>query len=212
MAISNYAELKTAISNWMARSDLNGDAADFVRLGEAGLNRELKPAETDATLTATPASRTIDISSLNMVEPVALFLTTSGDERMIPPLVDGSYPFTTSAGCPRAWSIDGDNLVFDRPADQAHTFRFRHKARFALSDAQPTNWLLTNHPDVYLAASIVWGGVFIEDDSKLTRWATILQSTIPAVRSELKRMKPAILMVDPALSAIGWHFHGRNLA
>ena len=41
MAISTYAELQTAVTDWMARSDLSGNAADFITLGEARLNRKL---------------------------------------------------------------------------------------------------------------------------------------------------------------------------
>ena len=208
MSITNYTELQAAVSNWMARGDIGGEATDFIRLGEAALNRELKPVETEAALVAVPTSREIDVSSLNMVEPVALLLTSYGDERPIPPLANGTFPFRAEAGEPGVWTTDGDLLVLDRPADKAYTFRFRHMARFALSAQQPTNWLLTNHPDAYLAATLVWGGVFIEDDRKAVRWKALLDEALPRIRSELKRRKPARLRIDPALAAIGTYHHG----
>ena len=49
MAISTYSELKTAIADWMARSDVSGSAADFITLGEARLNRLLEVVATTTT-------------------------------------------------------------------------------------------------------------------------------------------------------------------
>ena len=59
MAITTYTELKSAIADYMARSDLTGNVEDFIALAEARLNRLLKMVETDATLTGTAASRRI---------------------------------------------------------------------------------------------------------------------------------------------------------
>lgn len=200
MAITDYAGLKTAVSNWMARSDVSGDAADFITLAEAALNRELDPVETDTTLTGVANSRRIDIASTSCVEPIALFLAEAGcDEIEITPKVDGTFPYLDSSGKPRYWAVDGTNIDFDRPLDAAYPFRFRLKQRFALSDAATTNWLLTNHPDVYLAASLVWGGLFTQNDPAASRWMTVLSSGIPSVAHTISQSKRALATVDPML-------------
>ena len=54
----------------------------------------------------------------------------------------------------RAWTIDGGSLAFDRPCDQAYGFVLRMLAKVALSDAVPTNGLLTDYPDAYLFATL----------------------------------------------------------
>lgn len=200
MAITNYTELKAAVSSWMTRGDMAGQAADCITLAEAALNRELPAVEIDATLTGIVDSRVIDITSQNCVEPIALFVAQTGlDEVELTPLVDGTFPYRTSSAYPRAWTIDGAAINFDCPLDQAYPLRFRFRQRFALSDAAPTNWLLTNHPDVYLAAAIVWGGVFIQDDPATARWASILNSALPSVRSSIVQSKRSTLLVDGAL-------------
>ena len=39
MALSNYTELKTAIANWLNRSDLTSEISDdFIKLTEADFN------------------------------------------------------------------------------------------------------------------------------------------------------------------------------
>jgi hypothetical protein len=200
MSIANYTDLKAAITTWMTRGDIAGQASDCIALAEAALNRELPAVETDATLTGVVDSRRIDISAQNCVEPIALFVAESGlNEVQLVPFVDGTFPYRVTSGYPRVWAIDGQAIDFDCPLDQAYPFRFRLRQRFALSDAVPTNWLLTNHPDVYLAAAIVWGGVFIQDDPATARWVSILNSALPSVRNIISQSKRGTLVVDGAL-------------
>lgn len=200
MAISTYSELQAAVSNWMTRGDVAGEAADFISLAEAALNRELGAIETDATITGVLGSRRIDISSLNLVEPIALFLAEAGlDERQMTMKEDGTFPYRVDSDYPRYWAIDGDNIDFDCPLDQAYPFRLRYRQRFALSDAAPTNWLLTYHPDLYLSAVLIWGGVFIQDNDTTARWASILNSALPSVKNIIAQSKRSTATVDPAL-------------
>lgn len=42
MSISTYAELKTAIANFLARTDLTEQIPNFIQLAEARLSRELE--------------------------------------------------------------------------------------------------------------------------------------------------------------------------
>jgi hypothetical protein len=213
MALANYTDLKAAVANWMARSDVSGDAADFVTLAEARLNRELPAVETDATITGTINDRRIDITAQSCVEAKALFLAKTGyDERPLTKQEDGTFPYLTTSGEPDQWAIDGTNIDFDRPLDQAYPFRFRFRQRFALSDGSPTNWLLTNHPDIYLAAVLVWGGVFIQNFAYASPFAQALEAGIPSVRSIIKKSQRGTLRVDPALTSRGRYDYATDVS
>ena len=59
--------------------------------------------------------------------------------------------------------MDGAVLAFDRPCDQAYGFTLRMLRKFALSDLAPTNALLTEHPDVYLFATLCEAAPFLRD-------------------------------------------------
>jgi len=201
MALSTYSDLIAAISAWMERDDVSGNAADFITLAEAGLNRELEAVETDTILTGTAGSRTIDVSSLSVVKPVALFLRGETEEIEIQQQADGTFPYYEISSAPTIWTIDGDNIDFDTLLDQAYTFRFRYAGRFALSDANPTNWLLANHPDVYLSASIVWGARFVASDEVLARYGAPLESFVRGVNIENAKKKRGTLVVDRGLQA-----------
>lgn len=204
MALANYADLQASALDWMTRAGQTGKVADWITLAEARLNRELSPIETDVTLVGTVDSRDIDISTLSMVEPVALWVSPydGGSELILQPQSAGTMPYVGYSGLPAQWALGGSNITFDRKVSQAYQFRFRYVERFNLS-VTSTNWLLTNNPDLYLAATLMWGGGYNEDWANGQVWKSVLDEAIPSVRSLISRNKRGTLRVDPALSSIG---------
>lgn len=207
MALGTYDELQDAIADWMVRSDLAGNAADWVTLAEARLNRELNPIEVDQALTGTSGSRTIDVSALSIVEPIALWRTETGSSDEVEVVQKNGFAFQDDSEAPMFWEYDADATTpvirFNTLLDAAYAFRFRYRQRFVLSDAAPTNWLLTNHPDVYLSASLMWGGGFTMTWDFAAAHKAILDEGIPSVRNIIAQQSRAIATVDPALVAIG---------
>lgn len=206
MAISTYSELKTAVTDWMARADISASAADFVTLAEARLNRIIEPVSTTATLTGVASSAQIDISALNIVEPDALWVTADGDERFVSPLELGTFQTTTEEGIPTIWAIEGNYIKFERPCAEAYSFRFVYKARLGLSDIVTTNSFLTDHPDMYLSASIWWGCVYTQDEAKGASFRAMWDEFTAEVRSNEAQKKRSVLRVDPMLMAAGREF------
>lgn len=204
MAISTYSELQTAVSDFMDRADVAGNVVDFITLAEARLNRLLKVIETDATLTGVADSRRIDISSLSITVPIALFCVVDGDEEPVVQKADGDFAYSETSFQPSFWAIDGTNIDFNCPLDQAYTFRLRYQGRFALSVAAPTNDLLTKHPDIYLSAAIVWGGMFVRDSGLIGDYKTMLDEFIFETKNTLRQKKRSVLTVDPALTATAY--------
>lgn len=206
MALSNYSELQASIAGWMERSDMTAVIADCITLAEARLNRELGPVETDASLTGTVDSRALDISALSLVEPLQLWVAEPGseDERRVDPQSSANMAYLDTSGPPRQWVMASTSaLKLDRPCDQAYAFRFHYRQRFALSDSATTNWLLTNHPDIYLAACLMWGAGYQEAFPNGAVWKSILDEQLPAVAHTLAKQRKGTLRVDPGLADIG---------
>ena len=201
MAISTYSELQTAISEWMDRSDITGSVVDFISLGEARLNRLLGPVGTTTTLTTTIDSASVSIASLSMIKPIALFNDNFGDEYEIIPKPLGSFTLEDTNGPPTFWAIEGNTIKFDRPCDQAYTLRFVYEGRFALSISAPTNDFLTQNPDLYLAASIVWGNTFVQDAQDAAIWKGLLDEFTAEVKHNNAQKKRGKLTVDSGLLA-----------
>jgi hypothetical protein len=167
MSITTYSELKTAVASWLARSgdsDISGNAADFITLAEAKMNRilALRVFRADAALTGTAGSRELSLPN-DFVEPYSLHLTTGTDYRKLTPRTPAGLSYSETSGEPDEWAVKATTIHLNRPCDQAHTFNLHYRQRLALSDASPTNWLSTNHPDVYLWGALLASGIFEMD-------------------------------------------------
>lgn len=184
MAITTYAELKTAVALWLDRSDLSAVIPDFIALAEAAANRRfankpLRPMEERATAT-------LDSEFLTLPADPALFISV----KSLAVVGSDGQENRLRAGRSDATAFDyrvgGDTL--DTPDSYSLTagqFRFSPKpatgARFtavltywqripSLSDALSSNWLLAAHPDVYLFGSLAHAVGFIDDPRQLAQW------------------------------------------
>lgn len=206
MAIQTYSDLQAAVSDWMARSDISGKAADFITLGEARLNRLLEVVATTANLTGVQNSNVVSIASLSIVEPVSLYVVVDGREYLVLPSALGSFYEQDTPNIPSNWAIEGTNIRFDCPLSGPYPFRFTYQGRFALSDAVPTNEFLTNNPDLYLAAAIVWGSTYVKDDAGIAFWKAALDDFTAEVRNNNAQKKRSQLSVDPMLTRRGYDY------
>lgn len=203
MPFSNAGELKEAIQSWMDRTDIEGNSSDFLTLAEAGLNRELEALEVDTDLTGVTDSLYIDISGLGIDTPLDLFLNDYGREWPLLKMSDGDFPTIEISGKPSVWAYNDGRIMFDRPLSAAYTFRLHHTAKFDLEEDTDTNWLLINHPDVYLAACIVWGAQFVADDDTRARYSGPLAQFIASVNQHERKRNKGQLTSDAALTSIG---------
>lgn len=209
MSISTYTELKTAVDNWLDDTTLSSRVPEFITLGESRINADLgtlRTAWTSTTLTGTPSSRSIALPS-GFVEPRALFLTTYSDQQKLNPFINGTRELSTTDGIPSEWCIAGTNIDLDCPCDQAHTFLFHYRAKWDIA-ADSTNWLLTNHPDVYLAASLIEAWDFRQYPENVARWEGKYEAARErAEQNAARSLAVAQLAVDAALQPAGNHFN-----
>lgn len=179
MAITTYAELQAAAANWLVRADLTARIPEFITLAEARLNRVLRTrlAEADVALTAAVGARTIPLPA-GFAEPLALWRVRPEGRRLVRFLEASLLGASSLRGEPLAWTIDGANLAFDRPCDQAYGYVLRHLAKFQLADGAPSNALLAEAPDVYLFATLCEAAPFLRDADLAQAYATKLQQAL----------------------------------
>ncbi len=192
MAITTYAELQSAAANWLVRADLTARIPEFIALAEARLNRVLRTrlSEADVALTTAIGSRTVALPS-GFTEPLRVWIIRA-DDRVELPFVEASRIGAASArGEPGAWAIDGASLAFDRLCDQAYRLTLRMLKAFALSDAAPTNALLSECPDVYLFATLSEAAPFLRDADLAGAYETKLGRAIAEANAKAARSRAA---------------------
>lgn len=191
MPLSDYTELKAAVGAWsFNRSDL--PAGDLVALGEARLNRDLRlrAMEAEAELTATAGERTLPLPE-GFQAALALW-REDGAGRVPLRRVAGTITVSSAPGWPDYWTVEGETIAFERPSETADAYRLRYLKRLTLSEDEPVNWLLTNHPDAYLAAALVEAALWAGDEEQAVRWQARYQAAVEAIngREALARAAP----------------------
>lgn len=164
MAITTYAELKAAAANWLVRADLTERIPEFITLAEARLNRVLRTrlAESEVDLATVVGSRRVTLPA-GFTEPLRVWIVKP-DRRTELPFLEASLIGASSLrGEPGVWTVDGATLAFERPCDQTYALMLRMLKAFSLSDAAPTNALLSDGPDVYLFATLCEAAPFLRD-------------------------------------------------
>lgn len=165
MAITTYSELQAAIITWSHRTDLASLAPTFIELTEARINRVFLPrsAETEDALVTVLGSRFVALPS-GVINPIGLWINAWTPRTRLVQCLPSELPVDTgSSGVPEMWAIDGERIAFDKLADAAYSFDFRYTKTFALSDANPTNYVLTNNPDLYLWGSLLEVANYTQD-------------------------------------------------
>lgn len=198
MAISTYAELQTAVQSWlMDRTDLAPYAPDFITLAENWLNYgsdtsgPLRTTEMEATTTLSPAlgvaALPADFLEYISVTPVAshrfplLYMTPDQAAR--------SYS-AGAGGVPVHFSIVGTNLQ-TYPYDSTGLRLHYYQAIPSLSDVQPTNWLLTKSPGVYLRAALAQAAEFVKDDGEAMKQFEMARALVAGLNLSSMRSKYA---------------------
>lgn len=198
-----YTGLLASISDWLVRGDLAPVAPDLVTLVDADLNsltQRLRLQEVDQPLTMVPGSRFLPLPAA-YEEPLALWVEWPAGREALTEVIASNLNATNTAGRPYQWCIDGANLGFDRPADQAYSLTFRILAGFGLAaGASPSTYVLSRYPNVYLYGALLKAAPYIKNDDRIPVWRAEYGAAMQAMLAKEGRARSgAPLRVDPAL-------------
>jgi hypothetical protein len=193
MAISTFAELKTAIDNWLARTDMADRAAEFIALAEARMNRELETRSQETRVTATLTAGDAYVSLPTDVRAIRhVRLNTSPRtilKYMTPEQADREFP-STGNGKPKAYSVVGTEIYFRPTPDDTHTAEITYVANVTpLSDSNTTNNILTRHPDLYLHGALAEAFGYLMDDQKQAQHDALFQRAAAAIQADEDRAR-----------------------
>lgn len=187
MAISTRAELRTAVTNWLITSYDTDRIDEWIALGEAEVNRLLiakggiRDMETSADLSLTASTRTVALPT-RFRSARRVYLDTSPITKLkfIDPLDYWEKYISSETSKPLNFSFEGDDMLVGPIPDTSYTAKMLYFQGFApLSDSVSTNDLLTNHPDIYLAATLKWGWTFkAVTEPPGTTWDALMQNSI----------------------------------
>jgi hypothetical protein len=193
MAITTYAELQSAITDFLNRDDLAAVAPTFISMAEANLGRDIRhwrqekrsTAEIDTQYSAIPA---------DFLEAVRFYIT-SGDTRPLElisqaEMLDRKFRNLNTSGQPAYYAITAGEIEVYPVPDGTYTAELYYMANLpALSDSNTSNWLLQYYPDAYLYGSLIHSAPYLKDDARLQVWAALYQSAIDGINAESEKSK-----------------------
>ena len=177
----NYGELKTSIQSHMHRDDLTTLIPDFVLFAESVISGDPNPSTPEALcgvrtrdqsnrFTATINSEYVDTPT-DMLSIKDIQINTDPIQPLdylTPSELSHKFPSSTT-GKPRYYSIHGDEFQFKPVPSTDYVLEVTYEQKYtALANDADTNWLLTNHPLIYVYSACIAASLHTEDSPD--RW------------------------------------------
>ena len=191
MSISTFDELKAAVADTMARTDLTTQIPNFILLAEARLSRELETREQEKRAQATLVVNDEFISLPTDLREIREVKLTGNPNSVLeyksPTRLDSDFP-SLGLGEPRAYSIVGKELKVRPIPDSAYTMEIIYIGGLvALSATNQVNDMLTRHPDAYLMGAVSEGYLYLMDEAKAQLYDQKFSRIIEEIRKDNQR-------------------------
>jgi hypothetical protein len=181
MTIATYAELQSAIADFLNRQDMTSVIPTFIALAEAQIARDVRHWRMIEQTTLTVDGQYEAIPA-DWVETIRMVLSTSDRRRLetgsLNELMDRRHRDDT-VGAPMLYAHVGDQFEFYPTPDGSYSVELTYyKTIPALSVSNTSNWLLTQAPDVYLYGSLIQSAPYLSDDQRATIWAGFYAASV----------------------------------
>jgi hypothetical protein len=179
-----YDELKTAIADWLDRSDLAPVIPQFITLAEAQLNRVLRVRQMLKRATANIDSHFTTLPA-DFLEAANVQSNTAPNRplQVMSMEVADRVRADTPTGTPTNFVIVGETLELVPVPASPSTIELTYYARIpALSATTASNWLLAASPDLYLYGALLQTAPYLRDDERVPVWAALYESRLDELR------------------------------
>lgn len=191
MAISTYTDLIAHIPALLERQDATTALMeDWIQLAEARVGRELR---VDQMLTRATATLNAEFGTVptDFAAPRSMRLS-GGTRRLLQYLTIEQMTdlqTRTDSGETTAYTRVGGEFWFHPPpaADDDGVELIYYAKIPALTSGAPTNWLLTEFPDLYVRGTMIEAALYFEDQELLGVYSQLFSESILAIKAAAKR-------------------------
>jgi hypothetical protein len=191
MIPANWTDLQTKVATLSIRDDLADLIPDFIGFAENWMQRELFSPEREASVNLTVVDGVADLpSDFAGLKMVFVDGDTDNDlDQVTPSRLRQLYP-TTTAGIPYHFAIEGETILFGpQPSDGVVLVLKYIEGIPKLGSLQPTNWLLTDHPDLYVNAALAELYEYTRDYDEANRRRTLASGIADSIAKAGRRRK-----------------------
>lgn len=179
MAITTYAELKTATARWLGGSDASTTTTigipstidDLITIAESRIFRECKTKDTEASLSTAIASGVIAVPS-DYISFKFAYVDGTPVQTVEPRSAEwiyANYGTRSSTGRPMFIARETTNFIFGPFPDSGYTIKGVYYKRLAALSSAVHN-LFLNNPDLYLFGTLAESIILIGQDKRIPTW------------------------------------------
>jgi hypothetical protein len=194
VSLNTYGALQASIAGWLNRQNLTATIPDFIRLAEADIANVLRDRRMHRVVAAQTDCGSIEVPG-DWLEAVDVRMVGADTPlRYLPPSEANQWrTFGPVASVTRFYSITGGTLsVLPAPPQNPDgtwpEVQMTYFARPpALSDDEPTNWVLRDEPGLYLYGSLLHAAPFLIDDERVPVWERAFSGRIETLNRNSDR-------------------------
>jgi hypothetical protein len=185
MSYTSYSDLKTAIANYLARSDLTAQIPDFIRLSELRLRRDLRIRQMlKSVTTATVASdSTVELPS-DFLEVRDLVIVGNPPQPLnyFSPSAFTRNARSWESGKPLDYTVLANDFQLAPIPDTVYTVKMLYfAAPTFLSDSNTSNVFLANTPDVLLYGALLEAEPYLMNDARINTWGSMFDRALSSI-------------------------------
>jgi hypothetical protein len=191
-----YSDLVSDLEAYLNRTDFTTHIPRFIELTEARLNRLLEDPDMEVITTAVTAGQYLalpadfgEMRSINV-----------GTYRLNQASAADFSGFPSVSGIPTAYGIfDGQIAFAPIPATGSAVSLLYVRKIPALTVSNPTNWLLTRAPDLYIYGCLLQAHVFGWFDERVSMFKSAFDEAIQELRTDGDRRRLGAAPLAPRL-------------
>jgi hypothetical protein len=189
--LANYTDLLAAIASFSKRGDTGPLAPIWIALVETTLNRELTsyqevkllPMAISAEMTPLPADLS-QTRSLRLLDSPYTDIGLLTEEQM-----NKRRQYQIS-GSPDVAAIIGGQLCINPVPAQTWNVELAYYANIPpLTAANPTNWVMTQAPDLYLWGCLTQAANYYEDDDQLQKFSALFKDALTGTAQQSMKIE-----------------------
>lgn len=195
MAITNYTNLKSTISDFLNRDDLDSVIPTFIQLAEAQMNRDIRHWEMEARVSGqqSQGDQFMQLPA-DWLETIRLILTGGGTSVVqlisLSGMADRRAKTEDQAGTPEFYChVRGEFELYPTPSEDTNFELLYYQKISSLGDSNASNWLLEMAPDAYLYGSLMHSAPYLQEDARVAVWAQMYSAAVQNLNTQSERVK-----------------------
>jgi len=195
MAITNYTNLKSTISDFLNRDDLDSVIPTFIQLAEAQMNRDIRHWEMEDRVSGqqSQGDQFMQLPA-DWLETIRLILTGGGTSVVqlisLSGMADRRAKEEDQAGTPEFYChVRGEFELYPTPSEDTDFELLYYQKISSLGDSNASNWLLEMAPDVYLYGSLMHSAPYLQEDARVAVWAQMYSAAVQNLNTQSERVK-----------------------